>query len=207
MYAIRADWEELGQLVSELVLELVRACLRADWVERGQLVWERSSPPRPLLARAPHNSWKSSCIDTFGNFLFSLGPALTWMSVKLKGVAQGTSLVTYIYMGTTLYETTLYETTLYETHYPVEMQMCSFPAFVPPWIGGTTEDVEVGAEGLPLLQGVGKVLEQCLRQEQSGLEKVDSRQRSETERYLQCHQGMKRCPLSEGVWSCWLLPG
>ena len=190
MYAIRADWEELGQLVSELVLELVTACLRADWVERGQLVWERSSPPRPLLARAPHNSWKSSCIDTFGNSLFSLGPALTWMSVKLKGVAQGTSLVTYIYMGTTLYETTLYE-----THYPVEMQMCSFPAFVPPWIGGTTEDVEVGAEGLPLLQGVGKVLEQCLRQEQSGLEKVGFK----TEKWKQNRKVLTMPPRHEKV--------
>ena len=39
----------------------------------------------------------------------------------------------------------------------------------PPWVWGTAEDVEVGSKGFPLLQGVGQVLEQSLRQEESSL--------------------------------------
>ena len=196
MYAIRADWEELGQLVSELVLELVTACLRADWVERGQLVWERSSPPRPLLARAPHNSWKSSCIDTFGNSLFSLGPALTWMSVKLKGVAQGTSLVTYIwglpYMKLIILLRCKCVLSQHLSHLELEGQL---------------KMLKLVPKVSPSSRVLGRCLNNVSGRNRAVWKKMDSRQRSETERYLQCHQGMKRCPLSEGVWSCWLLPG
>ena len=66
---------------------------------------------------------------------------------------------------------------LYQNYHTLTQRFCRqgtdiqfvFPKNSPPWVWGTAEDVEVGSKGFPLLQCVGQVLEQSLRQEESSL--------------------------------------
>ena len=102
---------------------------------------------------------------------------------------------------------------LYQNYHTLTQRFCRqgtdiqfvFPKNPPPWVWGTAEDVEVGSKGFPLLQGVGQVLEQSLRQEESSLaidnivQVLNFKMQKEFKiisegKNLQCHRGRRRCP-------------